>query len=309
MWTYYFLLLMLPFWVSAQETLVVLDARETDDCVITWIKDEQDQAYLIKQIKDPSPDEQFLLVLDTLACFIAEQMTIPINRVRLIPADVTHAGKYFEDRLATIHTLAPGLPVEEYPPWPNFKVHQLYREPGSWKWLKWGPLPFEHTGLTRSVIKQMSSHPLLPLIVALDTFTGNADRSNPNLFYDVETDAFCGIDMAAAFHSILAKPAYEHILLFAQQEDFSSSDAEQLGLYLYYQTLAALVAQFPPDKLVHLLFLFAEEAGFKPGSPLFNQDVQDRLSFHQRIMRENYHYSVTLLALLSELLEKTEISF
>lgn len=49
----------------------------------------------------------------------------------------------------------------------------------------------------------MSRYKDLPVLVALDTFVGNADRAGSNYFCDETTDTFYGIDMASSFNQDL----------------------------------------------------------------------------------------------------------
>lgn len=188
----------------------LIDILETDNCFISFV-DERDNKFIIKQIKDPSPDEQFLLVLDALGCLIAESCDIAMNKVTIIPANTSFHGKKILEFPATLHSLAKGISTDKKCFYQNIDVHQRFRKKDSPNWHRWGPLAAEKTGLTKKTIQNMAKHPDLPKIVALDTFVGNADRSSPNLYYDEITDRFCGIDMAASFSSPLALAAYQHV--------------------------------------------------------------------------------------------------
>ena len=53
--------------VQADVHYDILNYVETDDCLISFIECLGNK-FVIKQIKEPVPDEQFLLVLDTLGC-------------------------------------------------------------------------------------------------------------------------------------------------------------------------------------------------------------------------------------------------
>ena len=295
-------ILTLVFLSQAYATTAILKTIETDDCMITWIKSSSNEIQIVKQIKDVPADEQFLLVLDALACFIANQSNIPMNQVTLIPAYVPFIGKYYQDRIATLHTLAPGHPVSEYLPWPDFDIHQRFRKPGSPLWIKWGPLPSQKAGLTHEVISDMSRHPTLPKIVALDTFVGNADRSNPNIFYDSANQSFCGIDMAASFNNVLAEVACDQLNCLFNEKNLLSN-LELQGLIIYYRTLRDLVDRFPLSQLHMLLDEFANDGGFVPTSALYNQDVQDRMDHHKIVIKENYHFSLHLLKILEKYLK------
>lgn len=267
---------------------------ETDDCWISIIENAEGKQNIVKQIKEPSADEQFLLVIDAVACSIAETMKLPVNQVTLIYPDVLFEGKKFQDRPASLHTLAPGISAEEKLPWADFDIHQKLRKKDSWKWEKWGSLSDGETGLSPTVIHHMSLHPALAALVALDTYTGNADRSRPNIFYDEKTNSFCGIDMAAAFNSPLAKAACFQIDRVIKKE-ICLSQGEMFALNRYRLTLQTLIQNFPSEVICELLDQYGKHAGFYPGSTLYTQDVQDRIAYHKKMIRQNYQDSLYLI--------------
>lgn len=276
---------------------------ETEDCFISSIKDFMGNHRILKQIKDPSLDEQFLLVLDALGCFLAKEHNIPMNRVTLIPAGMQFSAKRFPNRPASLHSIAPGAASSTAAPWPGFTLHQRNRKKDSPWYKKFGPLSAEETGLTKLVIEQMSMHKDLPLIAALDTFTGNADRSDPNIFYDKETDSFCGIDMAAAFTTNLGKPACAQIhRLFACN---LLHEKERSALSLYRDTLRCLLADYPVEKLHALLSIFAQEAGFYEGSPWYTLEVEERMQHHKKMMEENSLSCANLILILDYYLQRS----
>jgi hypothetical protein len=172
----FFLLLTCPLSVAvckAYDTVIlasptasyqVIFTKETDDCWISLIEEhESGVRSVVKQVKNKTADEQFLLVIDALACRIAEEQKIPVNKVSLIPPEVSFPGKVFPDRLASLHSLASGQSAEEALPWPDFDLHQRAekRLPPDWK--NWEPLPLEEAGLTPLIISNIpvppQSHP------------------------------------------------------------------------------------------------------------------------------------------------------
>lgn len=211
----------------------VIQERETTDCIIVFLEDAVGEQWILKQIKDPTPQEQFLLVIDATTCAIGCALSIPVNKIVLISPGTPFPGRRFMDLPASFHALAAGKSVEEKLPWTSFDLHQRLRKEGSPQWKKWGPLPPEETGLSPAVLQTMAGHSSLPAIAALDTFTGNADRSNPNIFYNEETDTFCGIDMAAPFNSLLAASACNQLQRVLRKEiTLTSSEILALGRYL-----------------------------------------------------------------------------
>ncbi len=272
----------------------LIKSFETDDCWISIVENSEGKKSIVKQIKEPSADEQFLLVIDAVASSIAETLKIPVNQVTLISPDVSFVGKTYPDRPASLHTLALGVAAEEKLPWTDFTLHQKLRKKDSWKWDKWGPLSEEETGLTPTVIHHMSLHPDLAAMAALDTYLGNADRSNPNIFYDEKTNSFCGIDMAASFNSLLAKAACFQIDRIINGE-IVLNNLEIFALNRYRLTLNTLIQQYPSEVICELLDKYAKHAGFYPGSVLYTQAVQDRIQYHKKMIRQNYQDSLYLL--------------
>lgn len=278
------LLILIPYFCSAQEThFKIIESFETEECFISFIECSGNQ-YVVKQIKDPSPNEQFLLVIDALGCQIAEISGIPQNRVTIIPANVTFPGKKLLEFPATLHTFATGVCTEQGSFYKDIDIHQRFRAENSPMWRRYGPLPAERTGLTKLIIQAMARHPDLPKIVALDTFVGNADRSSPNLYYDESTDRFCGIDMAASFTKPLGLAACRQL---KGMRSLEFTQNELSALMDYANTLESLIKNWPPEKIELSLMVFAAMAGFQKGNLLFDQDVEERIMFHKRCMREN----------------------
>lgn len=271
----------------------LINTFETDDCFISFIENV-DNKFVVKQIKDSSPDEQFLLVLDALGCLIAESSDIPMNKVTIIPSNKPFHGKKVLEFPATLHSLAKGVSTDKNCFYQDVDVHQRFRKKNSPMWRRWGPLAPEKTGLTIEIIQNMARHPDLPRIVALDTFVGNADRSPPNLYYDEITDRFCGIDMAASFSSPLALAACQR--LEGLKSDLTSSELS--GLRDYANVLEFLIKTWPPEKQERFLLEYSKIAGFTNGF-LFNQNVFERIEFHKRIIKDNYKNCVTLLKLIN----------
>lgn len=260
---------------------------QTADCGLRVVEDSKGTRYLIKWILSPDPDEQALLVIDCCAAQMAEELSIPVNQVRLLPPCEEHG-------LATLHKWAPGRACDEQVPWEGFSLQQRYREPGSLQWQRWGPLDATKCGLSRTVIYHMSRHPDLPVIAALDTFLGNADRSLPNLFYDEETDRFMGIDMAASFRRPLAEIAIERLEELVTE---GFSEAELAGLHIYRNTLQRLAEATPPARMEACLQSLGQEAELL--------DRAGRLQRASRHFEANYKDVLRLISLLDGILKES----
>lgn len=294
------LLLCLPAFLFPEDVFFILkNEMETPTCIISYIHSSKDEEFVVKQIKDLSSDQQLLLVLDTLGCQIAEEVGIPLNKVRLISAGKPFVGKKMLDFPATLHTLAMGLSLEEDNPFPGLDIHQRFRRKNSPAWDFWGPLPIEKTGLTKVVVRGMSYHADLPLIVALDTFVGNADRSYPNIYYDNSKDRFCGIDMAASFNTQLAFYAALH-LEKTTKNDFSSE--ELAALISYKETLESLLKIWPAKRQKQALWEITKKAGFKKEAGFFDKPLYQRICFHIKNIDVNYAECVRLMEVLNTLL-------
>lgn len=280
--------------------------RELDwgDSSLRFFSVSNGDKYVLKQIKDAAPDEQFLLVLDSVGSGIAEEMGFPTNRVRIIPAYTNSNFKKYPNLPATVHTFVRGIRTDEdHTYYPGIDIQQRFRLKGTPMYQKYGPLSPEDTGLSRSVIRNMSKHPDLATIVAFDTFLGNADRSKPNLFYCPECDRFVGIDQASVFRFNLASEAFRQIRTLSEKR-VKLSFEEVRALKRYRDTLLKLYTNYPLDRLEQILDKEVRIAGFYDGSPLYNEGVAQRLRFHKRNARETIEVMPQLLNALDILIKE-----
>ncbi len=272
----------------------LLKTRDEPCSYIAYICDTQGKQYVVKQIKNEEPHEQFLLVVDCLAAYIASSIGIPCNRVEIIPPSVPHVGKKFQHLPATLHSLAPGVALIDYEGlFGDLDIQQQFLPVGA----KLGPVPIEHKGLSKTVISNMARHSQLPKLVAYDTFIGNADRRDGNLFYDEDTDTFCGIDMGLAYKQNLCKEALSQLQrLINTGHQFTKKELRALGQYT--QMLNILIAQFPPSLLSKKLVEFAEQAGFNCNKPSIV--VKHLVMFYEDMIKESYEDAIALVALLEK---------
>ena len=255
------------------------------DCELLVLEDGDGAKALLKMICDPDPDEQLLLVVDYLACWIAESCALPINRVRLVsPQDNPYGG------LATLHEWASGCSIEDHAPWDDFDLQQRYRHPDSPYYEIYGPLPSERQGLNRAVLGTMTKHPQLAQIAALDTFLGNADRSKANLYYDWENDSFVGIDLAASLRSPLTAAAIRQL---NEMKAFGFSDGELRALRIYKSTLENLYASVSVRDFSDWLREFTGVLGLQDSGQVYAKEAQ---------WQHNYVLTPALLHLLEEIL-------
>jgi len=290
--------------LSYKQPLKVLRTTESDDCYIVFVEDTAKKQLVLKQIKNTDPNEQFLLVVDALAGALAQPFQIPVNNIALINYQADIAGKVLRDMPATLHAMAPGSAMANATT--RYKaaidIQQLCTSENTWALKKYGQLPEEKVGLTRNVINSMASHDDLARIVAFDTFIGNSDRSALNLFYDTKTNAFNGIDMADAFNHNLCKEGMRQLKSVISNKANPLTITEIKALEVYLEVLNDLVTAYPAEKICALLDGFAEQAGFKVGSPLWNEEVCERIYHHKRVIKEGYADAKKLVVLLDKFL-------
>jgi hypothetical protein len=308
-------ILFLPIFLLAIPLILFLPGFQT----VTWhpvsevqhashadyqvLQDQNSQEWIFKQITDPSPDDQVVIVLEKVASEIGYAVNIPLNFVRLVNGDDDFPFRIFPNLPGSLHLKVPGKSALDIPPWEGFDIHQKFRTP--FQIARNGPLPPEEIGLRKEVIFNMAKHPDLAKIVALDTFLGNSDRSCGNVFYDLETNCFYGIDMGSCLMGNLAKAAIEKLSLDSDnfQNMVVGFSAEEItGLKQYQQALISLISHFPPEKTLALLTSCLSEAGFvSTNALLWNEDVERKITKWKRQVIENYDSSVELVALLREI--------
>lgn len=280
----------------------VLKTQTTEDCWLAWIEQADGQLLkntTIKQIRSNDSREQFLLVIDAVAHHMAEEIGLATNRVSMIPAGVECVGKRDVMYPATQHSIASGCSVEDISDslFEDFDIHQRRKERNSYP-----------AGLHEGILRCLIKYPALIPLVAFDTFCCNTDRSNPNIFYDVEHNKFCGIDMAASFR----KPCLGYFACCFIKRLLLNKiivDAELREVLIQYRdALINYSLFFPPSYQINLLATYAKDAGFLPGAYLYTPEVVDRWQSHERAMQENYDYCQELIVLLSEYLCVCEVS-
>ncbi len=260
---------------------------------IAYIMDKAQNMFIVKQTKDCDPASkvgQRRSICEVLTAYVAESNGIPANRIRIIPAGYALPGKLFVHRPATLHTLVPGEPYtsKDYPS----IIRQINKK----------ILPEHKRGLTYRVVHGMSLHPDLPLIAALDTFVGNSDRGNYNLFYDQEADRFWAIDLEISFKKNLVQLACKFIASLLNDKRFELTRQELHGLISYRDTLKKLIKRHPPHQLHLKLDELVAQAGIIPGSSLYNKKVGKIIESNKQIISENYQSSQELVALLDKLI-------
>jgi len=233
-------------------TFKIVNRIDKGKAIVTVIQDSAGPLYCVKQIRlDAQPKRSFQSYLmghvrDVVASYVFESMNIRVNKVRIIPPNVPFVGKYYQDRIATLHTFALGSnEAHDFP----FSLH-LEQYLKSRKFVR-------DRGLTLQVIDDMSQHEDLPPIVAGDTFTSNPDRSRNNLFWDARTERWTGIDVELAFKLPMARNLSEiacyQIEKFLKTPGFSMSKKTYRGLEHYNAVLHGLIENNNPNDTCQLL--------------------------------------------------------
>lgn len=168
---------------------------------------------------------------------MAEDVGIPSAKVRMIPA------KNGDKLGSTLQDVAKGDTKANSPP-DRFVSHQLGK-------IEMEPFPrYEKSGLNLTNLRAMKNKDSAK-ILALDTFTGNADRHDGNLFYDKKTKKYTAIDNGLAFYSdgitaSVTKSLKKSKSSFKTMIDIDPEIKE--GLQIYRDTLSELITKYPPKK-------------------------------------------------------------
>ncbi|MES2198730.1 MAG: hypothetical protein V4489_00985 [Chlamydiota bacterium] len=273
------------------------EVQHSSDADYVFLQDDTGQDWIYKQIADPSPDNQIVIVLETFASKMARAVGIPINEARTISPSESFDYRLFDKYPGSLHLKVQGKCVNDFSTWvDDFDIHQKFRSP--FRIARLGPLPEEEIGLRRIIIQNMAKNKDLAKLVALDTYLGNCDRSSLNMFYDEEKDSFYGIDMGNCFAGNLAKCAESKITdFFAKEASFS--EQELSGLRHYKEALLSLTSKFSPAETIALLESSLEEAGFLPSNPLlWNEDVEQKINTWKLLIDLNHKSSLRLISIL-----------
>lgn len=272
--------------------------HNSSDAIVSLLIDQNNNKSIIKQIKNQDFCEQFLLITDLVASQIGFNAGISVNSVSLVPASIKSKTKKYQNRAATLHSYAFGKNLESLPAFlPDwFSLHQRIIQENS-IWQKKYPLKPEMQGLTLKIIESMQFHQGLPALVAFDTFIGNADRSEPNIFYCSELHKFTGIDHAAAFSNNLAELALSRLEELDKRNYFNTCSPSIIhSLRTYTDTLEKLIYMYKPNDIFLQLEKYSSFLESTVGQ------FKKRLEFHKRIIIQSYNSCLQLITLLNKIL-------
>ena len=256
-------------------------------CTIKLV-DNNNNYYILKQIRFESVTVKFSLLVDWLVSSLACELGIPINHVSLIPITTQSDLKMYHERLATLHTCMPGTQLNKDLPSFLPQNFQIYQQPTH--------------GLTQTIIENMTLHEGLPAIIAFDTYIGNGDRSRTNTFYDEQSNHFYGIDQAEAFKYPLAERAHAQLQNLIKIKYFKTCDKKVFaGLRIYRDTLQLLWQQNIPDYMKSLLQKYAQEF-FNTCSPAEYQKIMDQIDLYAEIIDKNHKETGLLIVTINNIL-------
>lgn len=233
-------------------TFSVIKRIDKGKAIVMVIQDSAGPKYCVKQIRLDATGKRsqqgYLVghVRDVVASYVAESVGARYNKVRVIPASVNFTGKYYPDRLATLHTFVDGSNKAHDFPFP-FHLEQRLKSRVS----------VRERGLTFQVIDDMSLHEDFPPSVALNTFLSNPDQSSNNIFWNPSTERFSFIDLELAFKLPLARNLSEvacyQIEKFLKTPGFSLSRQQYRALEQYSLVLQGLIERNNPYDTCQLL--------------------------------------------------------
>lgn len=262
---------------------------------ISFMKDDQDHRYVVKQDRSFSIKAHFLTVFEMVSAYMAECFNISAHHVGILPIGLSFPGKIFIERPATIHSFVPGYTLREKKParYSNFSIKQ-------------GGQPFsKKKGFNKRTIECMARNKYLPAIVALDTFVANRDRNKANVIYDEKDDRFYAIDMALIFdlthdHIFLPEVACSNVKdMIANKVLFTPLQLK--AIEEYQKTLLLLLEKFPPKEIYSLMDTFIMQVGLreKYSDAIIRAFLEKYIIGIERAYKANKHL-VTLLSQLSQ---------
>lgn len=212
---------------------------------VTLVKDSKGKEYVKKEaVEDTDPMSAggramyvYSAAAESTVSDMAEDVGIPSAKVRMTPA------KNGDKLGSTLQDVAKGKIKADSSPDPLIS-HQL----GS---IEVDPFPrYQKSGLGIKNLEAMRNKDSAK-ILALDTFTGNADRHDGNLFYEEKTKRYTAIDNGLAFYSDSITPSVtkslkDNKMTFKMMAGLDPEIKE--GLQTYRDTLSELITKYPPKK-------------------------------------------------------------
>ena len=268
--------------------LGVVDVIQRKSNVLLFLGDKKRCFYVLKVSKRTCFVDQVRVLRGVFASLIADSVGIKTDEGSVVPIN---------GLLATLHSFVVGKDCASHDSFEGRDVKQKRvsrTEPYN--------VDKERGGLTMEVIRGMSFHAGLQAIVALDTYTGNSDRSNGNLLYDDSNDVMYAIDHDHAFSTNLCACACYHIGRLIKRGLCVLSERELEGLKRYRDMLKRLCSVWPHRRLCREFDKLCRKYGLYPGGCLFERSVVDEVARVKMCMKQSYKDALHLVELLDKLI-------
>ena len=257
--------------------------------------------YILKQINDPSFEEQFQLITDTVVSTMGNSAGVHVNEVSFIPYNVGNHLKTYKNRAATLHAFIDGVDTEtEHPAFlpQDFRIQQRINCPGVEDKKKLDEL----RGLRLLTLMSISYHKDLPGIVALDTFSGNFDRNRSNLMYNARLNQFFGIDQAMAYTvnvpSLPLIATYKLGMLIDQGYFDTCPQTVLSGLLNYKNVLVQLYETMRPKMIADMIQSLIP---YLDSNQIRTQHEDEYIGYFIANIHDNHTNSLHLIILLDEI--------
>jgi hypothetical protein len=271
---------------SIQATLI--KTYEMRFCYISFVR-INGQEYIVKQKKSNYFKKIVSVVRDAITAHIAEDFGIA-HRIAMIPAGKAFPGKPRTDWPATLHTIAPGKMIKAQ----NSRYNSM-------------DIKQADIGFRRDMLTWMVKHPVLVMIVAMDTFLCNHDRHRGNLFYHGKTDSFCAIDMDSSFKYNLCALACKNFTAMMNSRNLRLTSREIDALISYKEYLEFLIDRHHPEDTIAQYDEFVDRAGFvEENSALYTQKIVLEIERNRRMIKESYKDVLRLIPILEKLIKTSK---
>lgn len=235
--------------------LTLIKKVETRNSYISFVTDTNNNRYLIKQKKYSDIIRVARHVLcEFLSTYIAQKAKINSQKVWVLASSLYNQYKSIPHFPASLHSFVDGLHIsnKRYPYDKAINIRQAYS--------KHAPVD---TGLTLEVVRCMVRHSDLAKIVALDTFTGNGDRTIRNILYVINTNNYFVIDMDPTFRKNLAAVACKNIKKWIRDTTVVFTKEEICALTIYKKTLQKIMRIFTVNELCNICDTVVDELRVK----------------------------------------------
>lgn len=233
-----------------REHLILMESKvDHMSCISILVDGITNKKYLVKQKRAELTEDRRVLkaIRKQLGCAIPNSADLPSQQVWVIPADVSFVGKFYDNLIATLHVIVPGVMIQNCPAWKHLNIRQR-RE---------GDLGL---GITKVVIKSMAEHPDLAGIVAFDTATGNCSRHQKNYFFEGKSNHFYMIDMGGCYKRGQVAGSCRSVENMLNDHGLRFTEKELRGLIVYCAALQRTQKVYPREVTTENLHTFIAQS-------------------------------------------------